>query len=480
MLEAARAIEESIAKTFTCIGLNWEDDVLVVGLMDSLDKSEIQSLTKEITSRTGFKVKHALVPEALLREVIEISYSQVSGVDFSAPAKFKGNSEGPIAELVNNVLDRAVRMRASDVHIEPTEEDLVIRIRVDGLLEEMTRLPGAAAASFVSRLKVLSRLDIVERRRPQDGQFSITLATRKIDVRLATVATLYGEKIVLRLLDTKKQMVGLSELGMSDNNLEKFQRLINSQHGLVITAGPTGSGKTTTLHSAVKTLNSPFRNVSTLEDPVEYVVPGVNHITVNESIGTGFSVQLRAILRQDPDVVLVGEMRDSETARIGVQAALAGRLVLTSLHATDVVGVIYRLFQMGIEPYLVAASLRGVVAQRLIRRCCAFCSEEAEMNAADKLLLNHYTKETRKIQVKYGAGCTICRGTGFLDRVGAYQIFEISDEMRELISTRPNPSEIYELAEEEGLRTLADEAFDLVLAGKTTLSEASSVIGTDV
>lgn len=477
---AAEILEENFARKFQCIGLHQEGDNLLLGISDALERTKIDSVVKEVAKQTGLKVEHKIIPDALLSGVMDLTFSQVKGVEFSTPARFKGNSEGPIAELVTKVLDRAVRMRASDVHIEPTESDLIIRIRVDGILEEMTRFPGSVAASFVSRLKVLSRLDIVERRRPQDGQFTLNLSNQNIDIRLATVATLYGEKVVLRLLDTKKQMVGLSELGMSKENLEVFQRLISSQHGLVITAGPTGSGKTTTLHSAIKTLNSPGKNISTLEDPVEYVVPGVNHITVNESIGTGFAIQLRAILRQDPDVVLVGEMRDAETARIGVQAALAGRLVLTSLHATDVVGAIYRLFQMGIEPYLVAASLRGVVAQRLIRRNCAYCSVDAEMNAADKLLLKHYTSDSRKYKVKYGSGCTICRGTGFLDRVGAYQVFEISDEMRELISNRPNPSEIYDLAEEEGLRSLADEAFDLVIDGKTTLSEASTVIGTDV
>lgn len=480
MTNHVRLIEESYAKTNQCLALNLDENTLTVGFSDLIEKSTLNNKVKELAGITGHSIEYKLIPEKMLAELIEINYSEVKGVDFSVASKFKSSTEGPIAELVSNVLDRAVRMRASDVHIEPTEDELLIRIRVDGILEEMTRLPGSTAAPFVSRLKVLSKLDIVERRRPQDGQFSADLGDRTIDIRLATVATLYGEKVVLRLLDTKKQMVGLSELGMSQENLEKFQRLISSQHGLVITAGPTGSGKTTTLHSAIKTLNSPGRNLSTLEDPVEYVVPGVNHITVNEAIGTGFSVQLRAILRQDPDVVLVGEMRDSETARIGIQAALAGRLVLTSLHATDVVGAIYRLFQMGIEPYLVAASLRGVVAQRLIRRICAFCSDEMEMNSADRLLLKHYTSESRRFKVKYGRGCTICRGTGFLDRVGAYQIFEISDDMRELISTRPNPADIYELADEEGLRSLADEAFDLVIAGKTTLTEASMVIGTDV
>lgn len=479
-IEAARVISPELARQIRTIGLRWDSSTLIVGVDEQLDAEQIARVKKELQEAISHKFKLEKVPSGLIEEAIEINYDTIEGANFSSGTKFfKQTNEGPIAELINNVLDRAVRLRSSDIHIEPTEDELVIRVRVDGKLEEMTRLPSQTAGSFVSRLKVMSRLDIVERRRPQDGQFSASLPSGDIDVRLATVATLYGEKVVLRLLDTKKQTAGLSKLGMSPENLEKFSNLIFSQHGMVITAGPTGSGKTTTLHSAVKELNTPTRNVSTLEDPVEYVVGGVNHIAVNDSIGTGFAVQLRAILRQDPDVVMVGETRDSETARIAVQAALSGRLVLTSLHATDVIGAIYRLFQMDIEPYLVAASLRGVIAQRLVRRVCNFCSAESEVTTEAKLLVRSLHASGRKLQFRQGQGCTICRGTGYRDRVGVYQILEISDEMRELISTRPMPNKVYELARKEGLKTLSEEACDLAISGATTLREVIEVVGID-
>jgi type IV pilus assembly protein PilB len=472
-------IPAELVKRHRVIGLRWEDKTLIVGIDEKSEHSQLAEAKSALSTIVGTKFRLEKLPTQIIEEVIDFNFGGNSSIaETKTPNKiFKSGGEGPVSELINNVLERAVKLRSSDIHIEPTDSDLVIRVRVDGKLEEIERLPSQNAGSFVSRLKVMSKLDIVEKRRPQDGQFSVSLPSGNIDVRLATVATLHGEKVVLRLLDTSRQTGGLSQLGMSDENLEKFSRLIHSQNGMVITAGPTGSGKTTTLHSAIKELNTPTRNVSTLEDPVEYVVSGVNHIAVNDSIGTGFAVQLRAILRQDPDIVMVGETRDSETARIGVQAALSGRLVLTSLHATDVIGAIYRLIQMDIEPYLVAASLKGVISQRLVRRVCSYCAEDTQLTSEEKLIVRNLRTTPGKMHFRKGLGCTVCRGTGFRDRVGVYQILEISDEMRELISTRPMPSKVYELAREEGLRSLSEEAIDLAIAGETTLGEVIEVVG---
>lgn len=471
---AATSVPARLALTGPCLGLRWEETRLVVAVPDDLAAESVAELTDSISRELDVEVNPVGLPRAEIIEMVSIYYTDVhvDGLDEQL------GSDGPVSDLLNSILDKAVRLRASDVHFEPTDRDMAVRVRVDGKLELLENVGADLATALVSRMKVLARINIVERRRPQDGQFSLTLGQRSIDVRLATVATLFGEKVVLRLLDTRRAAVSVTDLGMMGNHLKRFQHLIHAQYGLVIAAGPTGAGKTTTLHSALRELNSPDRNVVTLEDPVEYVVEGINHVPVNESIGATFSAQLRAILRQDPDVVLVGEMRDAETARIGIQAALAGRLVLTSLHAPDAVGAIYRLFQMDIEPHLVAASVRGVIAQRLLRRNCEYCSVQYTATREELLLLGRDPKE--KLEFTKGLGCAMCRGTGYRDRVGLFQILELTDSMRELISTRPDPSTLYALATQQGLRSLGDEAFQLVLDGGTSATEAAQWVSTDV
>lgn len=387
-------------------------------------------------------------------------------------------SEGDIAPLADSVVALSLRHRASDIHIEPSEDSYVIRIRVDGRLEKLSTLSREVGISLVSRYKVLARLNIVERRRPQDGQFSVDVEQRQIDVRLSTVATLFGEKAELRVLDTRRELSDANELGMTPRQMSKFEQLIKSQYGLVVAAGPTGAGKTTTLHTALRLLNTPDRNVVTIEDPVEYVLAGVNHLPVHDDINVSFAVQLRAILRQDPDTILVGETRDAETARISIQAALAGRLVLTSIHATDVVAAIYRLFQMGIEPHLIAASLSGVISQRLIRRICDGCKFYDAPTDAERTLLRANGGEPDK--VIRSTGCAACRGTGFYGRLGVFQILEISHDMREAISRRPEPHDLARLAFDAGVRSLPHEAYDIARAGLTTVSEAALLAGVDV
>lgn len=472
-------IPADMAKSLSALGLRQDGEVLVVGLPASQDEATREAAREQIQNKLGTQVTQIPVEDHLLEELLDSIYRDGFDKPFDPIATASVDSEGPMAELVNDVLERAVKLRASDIHVEPTDSDLVVRARVDGQLETLVRLPNSVSQPFISRLKVLAKINIVERRRPQDGQFSIQVEGRQIDCRLATVATLYGEKAVMRLLDTKRGLTDLAGLGVDDNKLRKMRRMVHAQHGLVITAGPTGSGKTTTLHSALHDLDVDNLNVSTIEDPVEYIMKGINHIPVVEDLGIGFATQLRALLRQDPDVIMVGETRDAETARISVQAALSGRLVITSLHATDAQSVIYRLFQMDIEPYLVAAALRGVVAQRLVRRVCSYCAVDYTASAAERLVLADFDLP-KKVTLRRGLGCAVCRGSGFRSRVGVYQVFEITDKMRELISTRPDPTDLYKMAEQEGLKSLEHEAYDLALQGKTTIQEATRLVTKDV
>jgi type IV pilus assembly protein PilB len=475
-IPAVKVLPYDFAVENTCIGMRWlYEDELLVGVSNEIDENEVTKILQKIRKTFKIEAQSQRVNTEHLLQIIDNSYSEVTGEEFSHSKSINPQKESSIAELVNNILARAIDFRASDIHIEPTETDLHIRARIDGKMETVTRLKSEFAAPVVSRLKVLARMNIVERRRPQDGQFSFTIGTKTIDVRLATVATLFGEKLVLRVLDSSKALSDIRDLGITEEDLKLFDQMVKSNFGLIVAAGPTGSGKTTTLHSAIRNLNTSDKNLTTLEDPVEYVVEGVNHIPIDESIGAGFAVQLRAILRQDPDVVLVGETRDSETARIAIQGALSGRLVLTSLHAPDAVGVIYRLFQMDIEPHLVAASLNGIVAQRLVRKICVYCKQTHRATASERAILK--VASDVSLTLAHGVGCAMCRGTGYFDRVGVFQLLLISDSLREVISRRPSPNELYEAAKREKLKTLEDSALRLVYNKQTTLEEISHLIG---
>ena len=475
-IPAVKVLPYDFAVENTCIGMRWlYEDELLVGVSNEIDENEVTKILQKIRKTFKIEAQSQRVNTEHLLQIIDNSYSEVTGEEFSHSKSINPQKESSIAELVNNILARAIDFRASDIHIEPTETDLHIRARIDGKMETVTRLKSEFAAPVVSRLKVLARMNIVERRRPQDGQFSFTIGTKTIDVRLATVATLFGEKLVLRVLDSSKALSDIRDLGITEEDLKLFDQMVKSNFGLIVAAGPTGSGKTTTLHSAIRNLNTSDKNLTTLEDPVEYVVEGVNHIPIDESIGAGFAVQLRAILRQDPDVVLVGETRDSETARIAIQGALSGRLVLTSLHAPDAVGVIYRLFQMDIEPHLVAASLNGIVAQRLVRKICVYCKQTHRATASERAILN--VASDVSLTLAHGVGCAMCRGTGYFDRVGVFQLLLISDSLREVISRRPSPNELYAAAKREKLKTLEDSAIRLVYNKQTTLEEISHLIG---
>ncbi len=385
--------------------------------------------------------------------------------------RLEGLQDAPVVQIVNLLVAQALRDRASDLHIEPHANGLRIRARVDGILRDVTELPADLAPGLVSRIKILAELNIVEKQRAQDGQISIDVDGRNVDIRVATMRTIWGEKVVMRLLDRDRAVLRLTELGVSANLRPVYQRLLASRYGMVIVAGPTGSGKTTTLYASINELDRGALNVTTIEDPVEYTFENVNQTQVNAAAQLTFALGLRAILRQDPDVILVGEMRDRETAEIAVQASMTGHLVLSSMHATDAVSALFRLLEMGVEPFLVSASVTGVIGQRLMRRVCSHCRIEIEPTA-EELGLYEAAGLAPIGHAYLGRGCTYCAGTGYLDRIGAYELLRVTPEIRRLVAANAHYDEIRTKALADGMVPMRTDALLKAAAGVTTVSEA--------
>lgn len=381
------------------------------------------------------------------------------------------DDDGPVVQMVTSLVSQGLRDRASDIHIEPLNDILRIRYRIDGNLVEAQTLPLQLHSSLVSRLKIMAGMNIVERRRPQDGQFSTTVDGREVDVRVATVSTVFGEKLVMRLLDKRRSTIGLSELGMPKDTHEMYSQMVRSPFGMVICAGPTGAGKTTTLYASLMEINDIGKNVTTIEDPVEYVFPGINQVQTNEQAGLTFATGLRALLRQDPDVILVGEIRDADTARIAVQSALTGHFVLSSLHGTDAAAALHRLLDMGIEAFLIASSVMGVIGQRLLRRICDSCKQPYEPNSEEMALFHRHLPNSGKTLFFHGAGCDDCSQTGYRDRIGVYELLKISPAIRQLVVEHATTERVRQLAIDEGMRPMIAEAVNLVEADITTVAE---------
>jgi general secretion pathway protein E len=385
-------------------------------------------------------------------------------------------SEVPVIRMVNQMLLRALESRASDVHIEPFENQLKIRYRIDGILHEVEPPPRQLKAAVISRLKVLAQLNIAERRLPQDGRIKIRLSGKDVDLRIATVPTLYGESVVIRLLERGQIFTELESLGFPQSILGQFNAMIARPHGMILVTGPTGSGKTTTLYGALQKINDPGKKIITIEDPVEYQLGGVNQIHVKPQIGLTFANGLRSIVRQDPDVIMVGEIRDSETAEIAVQAALTGHLVLSTLHTNDAAGAVSRLLEMGVQDYLLSSSLLGVLAQRLVRRLCAACRKQtpfAGFSAGDPELRPASGEPLQNVWE--AVGCEECGGTGYLGRVGIFELLAASPEICKIIVQRADAGTIRNAAVRQGMRLLRDDGWDKVRRGVTTLAEVLRV-----
>ncbi|GAA1601370.1 GspE/PulE family protein [Kribbella sancticallisti] len=476
---AANLIDEQTARLLTAVPLSVDDQHVTVAVADPAVEADLRAvLDRPVVLRIA-------APTDIL-SAIGNSFRALAGIDsrlkvFEARDVLRKDStrvevvaasdDAPVVQVVQLIITQALRDRASDVHIEPHEDRVRIRFRVDGALHDQLELPGSIGPAVVSRIKILAELNIVERRRPQDGQISMDVEGREVDIRVSTTAVVGGEKVVLRLLDKSRPLFKLEQLGMPPEMADRYSALLRSPYGMVICAGPTGSGKTTTLYGSLGEINTPERNIMTIEDPVEYTFSSINQIQINESAGITFAGGLRSILRQDPDVILVGEVRDVETARIAVQSALTGHFVLSSLHATDAATALHRLLDMGIENFLIASSVSAVVSQRLVRRICDNCRETYQPPAEELAFLDTFGGRVPVGGLVRGAGCNFCARTGFLERTGVYELMPVTDAIRELIVDRASHDEIRKTARYEGMRTLQEEAVRLVTAGVTTVAE---------
>ncbi len=440
---------------------------------------------------TGFAIQPAIASEediygaiaTIYRDRPDIDESTVEDAAFEEAAGEladirEATDEAPIIKLVNSVIAQSVDDCASDIHFEPQAKELMIRFRIDGVLHEIMSIPRRMQAGVISRLKIMAELDIAERRVPQDGRIGLMVGGKPIDMRVATLPTVYGEKIVMRLLDKSNVMLDLEDLGFSEKALKRFHKSFTKPYGAILVTGPTGSGKSTTLYAALNILNSPEKNVITVEDPVEYRLTGINQVQVNVRAGMTFAAALRSILRCDPDIVMVGEIRDRETAQIAVESALTGHLVLSTLHTNDAPGALSRLTEMGIEPFLTSSAVDCVLAQRLARRLCTQCREPYTATK-EMLRKNDFPPEVcdRDDVVLYRAkGCSRCNTTGYKGRLGLYEVMIVSEAIRRLTVERKSADEISRVAAAEGMKSLREDGIDKVLLGMTSVEEIARVI----
>jgi general secretion pathway protein E len=470
------------------VPVSLEGRELLVAVADPMDLSRLHAL--ELAA--GLRVKPVLAKEKEIAARIEALFGNGYSAETSQAAivrEIEGAvdeedvahlrdmaSEVPVIRLVNQMLVRALESRASDVHIEPFENQLKVRYRIDGILHEVESPPRQLRAAVISRLKILAQLNIAERRLPQDGRIKIRLAGKDVDLRIATIPTLYGESVVIRLLERGQIFTELAALGFPPAILAQFNDMIAKPHGMILVTGPTGSGKTTTLYGALQKINDPGKKIITIEDPVEYQLSGVNQIQVKPQIGLTFANGLRSIVRQDPDVIMVGEIRDSETAEIAVQAALTGHLVFSTLHTNDAAGAISRLLEMGVQDYLLSSSLLGVLAQRLVRRLCDQCRKEIPFTAvdADETGLKAWSGGLPQT-VWDAVGCGACSDTGYFGRVGIFELLAVNAEMTKIIVQRADAGSIRTAAVRQGMQLLRDDGWDKVRRGVTTLAEVLRV-----
>jgi len=475
--DALRLVPEEMARKHRLIPLDVVDDWLVVVMVDPQD---IRTL-EDIKARVKMKVEAALGVPSEIERAIDLNYRSGSKIEkqmseFAPPVEEKTQvtpetiARTPVVQTLDLLTAQAVRDRASDIHVEPQENRLRIRYRVDGILHDAFSLPLSAHSALVSRIKILAEMNIAEQRRPQDGQFSIKVGNKDIDIRAASMPTACGERVTLRILDKSLSLFTLSEVGLLPEALKHYETMLKSPFGMIVVGGPTGSGKTTTLYASINQLDRNERNIMTIEDPVEYHFMDINQTQINPQAGITFASGLRAIMRHDPDIILVGEIRDRDTATTAVQAALTGHLVLSSIHANDAIGVIFRLMDLGVEPYLIFSTLVGIVAQRMARRICSHCREPSQPSVEEQAAFDGELKG--KPDTFYaGAGCNLCANTGYRGRTGLFELLTVSDESRRILATGGSASDIQQQALKEGMVTMKQDGMLKVNQGITTASE---------
>lgn len=477
--EALQLISENLARKYQVVPLAVEDHTLRVAMVEPDNILAIEALE----ALTKMRISPVSASALDVREAIDFNYTA-----FGEIAKHFGSivtikeaisldraaaavaDDSPLARALNLLTHEAVKARASDIHVEPEADRIRIRYRIDGILHEISSLPLGAHGPLISRIKILANMNIADPRRPQDGQFSFRAKGRDIDVRVATIATVHGEMAVLRLLDKSMAVLSLDQLGFLPDSRKSFERVLMAPYGMALLSGPTGAGKTTTLYAAVNSLDMVGRNIITIEDPVEYRFEKINQIHINPRAGVTFASGLRAIVRLDPDVILVGEIRDRETAEIATQSALTGHLVLSSVHANDTVGVLFRLMDLGVEPFMICSAVNGIVAQRMVRRLCHQCAQKVAAPLVEQIAYHRETGEYRT-EFYYGAGCKACTYTGYLGRTAIFEILLISDEIKRLLASGAPAADIREKAIAEGMVTLARDGMLKAKAGITTPNE---------
>jgi general secretion pathway protein E len=477
--EAVKLIPEDMARKYQAIPVTINGNTLIVAMANPSDIFGLEVLANQ----SHMRIEPQSAPAEEILAAIDFNYKSYAEIEkqisnFSAEQETQeGNeirlstlSDAPVAQALILIIDEAVKARASDVHLQPQEDKLRVRFRIDGSLIDAMSLPLATCVPLISRIKVLANMNIADRHRPQDGQFSVEAKGRYLDIRVATVPTVWGEMSAMRLLYKARATMTLPELGFSQESLHIFEKMLKTPYGMILASGPTGAGKTTTLYASINCLDRIGRNIITIEDPVEYRFKNINQIQVNTKAGMTFASGLRSILRLDPNVILVGEIRDAETANIAVQSALTGHMVLSSIHANDAVGVVFRLLDLGIDPFLVASSLTGIIAQRMVRRICPECARPVKISLLEQMI---YTKEAKdeRTEFIYGKGCPNCAQTGYMGRMGIYEILQMSDEIRMMLIKGTSTSELRAQALKEGMVTLLRDGMLKVKANLTTPSE---------
>jgi general secretion pathway protein E len=477
--EALKLVPEEIARKYNLIPLSVEantlkvamaapDDILAISTLAALTKKRIEAIpatAREIQDAIDFNYK-------AFGEIANQFGLITSMPEAPEAARLASDvaDDSPVARALKMLINEAVKSRASDIHIEPEADVVRVRYRIDGILQNITTLPLSVHGYLISRIKILSGMNIADHLRPQDGQFSLKTKGKDIDIRVATINTVHGEMAVLRLLNKSMAALWLSQLGFLPETQAKFEKMLKVPYGMILCSGPTGAGKTTTLYAAINSLDKVGRNIITTEDPVEYRFPGMNQIQVNPRAGLTFATALRSILRLDPDVILVGEIRDAETAEIATQSALTGHLVLSSVHANDSVGALFRIMDLGIEPFLICSAVIGIIAQRMVRRICPNCAQMKVAPAVEQLAYLREMSEERG-EFSYGVGCKACANTGYFGRTGVFEILTMTDELRRLLINKADNTEIKNRAIREGMVTLAKDGMLKAKSGTTTPSE---------